>query len=208
MRRGPRRAGSRWTPPRCVQNHLPGTLSAPPVCPGVPLDRSRRSPRARIHSIPPRSEPLPIRPWGSSSPWSGSSPRPMRSLAPLPFHVPPVPSQTTLGGVIPSLLGLDLVGKRRSFGLMSSQKLSTEISPRRVLFCCHLGIVNFGFDVRMDVEKLREQQSHFPAVPAIELNPSWVHRLLHFHYSLRRCRCRCRGAGHDRQIRLRCLAET
>jgi hypothetical protein len=59
---------------------------------------------------------------------------------------------------------------------MPTKKFSAAGTPRGVLVCGHLGSVNLGFDIRMGVEEFCEQQTHLPAVPAVELNASRVHR--------------------------------
>jgi hypothetical protein len=66
---------------------------------------------------------------------------------------------------------------------MLSKKLSAIGSPRGVLFCGHLRIVYFGFDVRMSIKEPREQQAHLPTVPAVELYSSRIQRPHLSHYS-------------------------
>jgi hypothetical protein len=73
------------------------------------------------------------------------------------------------------LFGFDLVGKSGSLGLMLRKEPSAEGSPGGVLLGGHLIAVDLGFHIRVRIEEPIEQQTHFLTMPAIELDPSWVH---------------------------------
>ena len=87
-----------------------------------------------------------------------------------------VRARWSFAGARASLLGFDFGRECGSLGLMPTEKSGAVGTPRDLLVRRHLGSVNFGLDIRVGIEECSEQQTHLPAVPAVELDAPRVHR--------------------------------